>query len=107
MLLFSMRVYTHSQIVELGKLKKVALREVWVHEAYTFTKCLSEEENLTLLGDEKVFASPSSTQSCAADCFGRCSRRTNLPRPSNFVVHSERLTALDGYITEARLGTLA
>jgi hypothetical protein len=37
---------------ELGKLKKVPLRDIWVHEASSFTKWLSEEENLALLGDE-------------------------------------------------------
>lgn len=36
----------------LGKLKKVELREAWKHEASNFTLWLAEEENLTLLGDE-------------------------------------------------------
>lgn len=35
----------------LGKLKKVELREAWKHEASNFTNWLAEEENLTLLGD--------------------------------------------------------
>lgn len=37
---------------DLGKLKKVPLREVWVHEAHAFTKWLAEEKNLLLLSDE-------------------------------------------------------
>lgn len=37
---------------ELGKLKKVPLRSIWVHEATKFTKWLAEEENLALLSDE-------------------------------------------------------
>ena len=37
---------------ELGKLKKVPLRDTWVHEAHHFTKWLAEEENLSLLSDE-------------------------------------------------------
>lgn len=36
----------------LGKLKKIDLREAWKHEANDFTKWLSQEENLRLLGDE-------------------------------------------------------
>lgn len=36
----------------LGNLHSVPLRDVWVHEALAFTTWLSEEENLTLLGDE-------------------------------------------------------
>lgn len=36
----------------LGKLKKVELREAWKHEANNFTQWLAQEENLTLLGDE-------------------------------------------------------
>jgi hypothetical protein len=39
----------------LGKLKKVELREAWKHEASHFTQWLSQEENLTLLGDEIGF----------------------------------------------------
>lgn len=34
----------------LDKLKKVELRDVWPHEALGFTKCLSEEPNLAMLG---------------------------------------------------------
>ena len=36
----------------LGKLKKVDLREVWEHETTSFTKWLSQEENLNHLGNE-------------------------------------------------------
>jgi hypothetical protein len=36
----------------LGKLKKVDVREAWKHEAKDFTKWLSQEENLRLLGNE-------------------------------------------------------
>lgn len=39
----------------LGKLKKVELREAWKHEANHFTQWLAQEENLTLLGDEIGF----------------------------------------------------
>lgn len=35
----------------LGKLKRVELREGWKHEAHNFTRWLAEEENLALLGD--------------------------------------------------------
>lgn len=37
---------------ELGELKKVPLREIWVHEAHVFTKWLAEERNLGKLSDE-------------------------------------------------------
>jgi hypothetical protein len=40
---------------KLGKLKKVELREGRKHEANDFTKWLSQEENLRLLGDEIGF----------------------------------------------------
>src|SRR5947208_1681225 len=36
----------------LGKLKKVDVREQWKHEANDFTKWLSQEESLQLLGNE-------------------------------------------------------
>lgn len=39
----------------LGKLKKVELREGWKHEATHFTQWLAEEENLALLGGEIGF----------------------------------------------------
>lgn len=37
---------------ELGTLKKVPLRDEWIHEAHTFTVWLAKEENLDRLGDE-------------------------------------------------------
>jgi hypothetical protein len=37
---------------DLGKLDRVKLRDVWIHEAHTFTKWLAEEPNLKLLADE-------------------------------------------------------
>jgi hypothetical protein len=36
----------------LGRLRRVPLRDVWVHEAHAFTKWLAEETNLGLLSDE-------------------------------------------------------
>ncbi len=36
---------------ELGRLKKVDLREVWSNEAYDFTPWLAKEESIVLLGD--------------------------------------------------------
>lgn len=41
-----------SASANLGKLKKVDLREGWRHEANNFTQWLAEEKNLELLGDE-------------------------------------------------------
>ena len=38
--------------MQLGKLKKVDLREAWKHEALDFTKWLAQEENLALLSEE-------------------------------------------------------
>ena len=38
-------------IIELSKLKKVELREVWPTEDKNFTPWLAEEENLSLLGE--------------------------------------------------------
>ena len=38
--------------MQLGKLKKVDLRSVWENEARNFSKWLSREENLNLLGEE-------------------------------------------------------
>lgn len=40
---------------DLGRLKRVELREAWKHEATHFTQWLAEEENLALLGDEIGF----------------------------------------------------
>lgn len=37
---------------KLGKLQKVALRDVWEHEAHSFTQWLALEENLAALGNE-------------------------------------------------------
>ena len=36
---------------QIGKLEKVALRDLWKHEAKDFSAWLAEEENLTMLGD--------------------------------------------------------
>ena len=41
--------------MNLGKLKKIELREGWKHEAIDFTKWLALEENLKLLSDEIGF----------------------------------------------------
>ena len=41
--------------MNLGKLKKIELREGWKHEANDFTKWLAQEENLRLLSDEIGF----------------------------------------------------
>lgn len=38
--------------MKLGKFKKVALREIWKHEALDFTNWLALDENLELLGEE-------------------------------------------------------
>ena len=37
---------------KLGRLREVPLREIWGHEQYDFSDWLSQEENLSLLGDE-------------------------------------------------------
>ena len=37
--------------MKLGKLKEVDIRSVWEHEQYDFSKWLSSEENIALLGD--------------------------------------------------------
>ena len=47
-----LKKYTYSYCNNLGKLKKVDLREVWEHEATSFTRWLSQEENLDHLGEE-------------------------------------------------------
>ena len=41
--------------MNLGKLKKIELREGWKHEAIDFTRWLAQEENLKLLSDEIGF----------------------------------------------------
>lgn len=38
--------------MQLGKLKKIPLREAWKHEALNFTNWLAQPENLQLLSDE-------------------------------------------------------
>ena len=38
--------------MQLGKLEKVPLREVWKHEALNFTTWLAQDENLKLLSNE-------------------------------------------------------
>jgi len=38
--------------MKLGTLKRIDLREYWKHEAFDFTKWLSEPENIALLSDE-------------------------------------------------------
>lgn len=47
--------FTNMNNDNLGKLKRVELREGWKHEARNFTQWLAQEENLTLLGDEMGF----------------------------------------------------
>ncbi|AII59785.1 hypothetical protein X793_05605 [Dehalococcoides mccartyi CG4] len=37
---------------QLGNLKKVDIREIWIHEAKDFTTWLAKDENLLLLGNE-------------------------------------------------------
>ena len=37
--------------VQLGKIDRIPVRDVWRHEALDFTKWLAQEENLTQLGD--------------------------------------------------------
>lgn len=38
--------------MKLGRLKRIDLREYWKHEAFDFTRWLSDPENIELLGDE-------------------------------------------------------
>ena len=37
--------------MKLGKIKEVDIRSVWAHEQYDFSKWLSEEDNINLLGE--------------------------------------------------------
>ena len=37
--------------MELGRLDEIDVRKVWAHEQYDFSKWLSLEENIKLLGD--------------------------------------------------------
>lgn len=58
----------------LGHIDKVRLRDIWPHEAHDFTKWLSEEENLALLGetigiDLELIETESSVGSFNADIF--------------------------------------
>lgn len=41
----------HMPQVQLGKIDRIPVRDVWRHEALDFTKWLAQEENLTQLGD--------------------------------------------------------
>ena len=38
--------------MKLGKIEEVDIREVWKHEQYDFSECLSKEENIELINDE-------------------------------------------------------
>ena len=38
--------------MNLGKLEKVQLRDLWSHEAIDFTNWLAKQENLDLLSEE-------------------------------------------------------
>jgi hypothetical protein len=38
--------------MKLGKLKSVDLRDFWRHEAFNFTKWMSEPEHIAMLSDE-------------------------------------------------------
>ena len=41
-----------TELISLGKIEKVEIREIWKNEAKDFTSWLAKEENLTLLSDE-------------------------------------------------------
>ena len=38
--------------MELSRIQKVQLREIWKHEATNFTRWLAKQENLALLSEE-------------------------------------------------------
>lgn len=42
--------------MELSRIKKVELREIWKHEATNFTRWLAKQENLSLLSQEAIEA---------------------------------------------------
>ena len=65
-----------AQKINLGKIEQVPVKEVWSHEALGFTPWLSEEENLTELGnacsvDLELIDTESAVGSFAVDIFAR------------------------------------
>lgn len=40
-----------SEVIKLGKLEEVDIRDLWAHEQYDFSKWLSKEENIELLNE--------------------------------------------------------
>ena len=62
--------------MDLGKLEKVDLRDIWKHEALDFTKWLAKEENIRALGDEigidiKVVDTEIKTGKCSVDILAK------------------------------------
>ena len=62
--------------VQLGRIERVPVRDVWRHEAQDFTKWLAKEENLTQLGsacsmDLELVDTESAVGSFAVDIFAR------------------------------------